>query len=169
MVEHLFYELQMLEMSASLLGIGLFGKDPVKHSLLESFATHSRSLVYFLYPPEKIRNDDVLASHYIKDGIIWESVRPKKPTSLEIVHWRVGKEIAHLTYERNKFTEESRAWGFIEIAKDILKVFDVLLVNKKEINYGRFLDEYQTATSFPISINLNGNRTEIIIPRLTRN
>lgn len=168
MIEHLFYEVQMLEMSASLLGIGMFGQDPVKNALLESFTTHSRSIIYFLYPPENMRPDDVIAQDFVRDGIDWTAIRPAKPRSLQDVHFRVGKEIAHLTYARNNHTEQTKAWKFIEIAKDILMIFNKLLENKKPLNYGHFLEDYLNAKGFPIEITINQNQTTLLAPRVTK-
>ena len=41
----------------------------------------------------------------------------------------VGKEIAHLTYSRLDVVSDEKPWPFVDIAKDMIKVFDVFLGN----------------------------------------
>src|SRR5688572_13729148 len=80
--------------------------DVLKNALLESFTIHIRALLAFLYDDQPHRND-VIADDFVSD---WSSQRPPMPKALEKAHRRVGKEIAHLTYDRLSLTQEAKRW-----------------------------------------------------------
>ena len=118
---HLHYEYSMFIGLANIQATGVFGKSIINNALLESFTIHSRILLDFLYSTNP-REDDVIAEDFLDDDN-WDSIRPKKTKTLESIHFRVGKEVAHLTIARHKVTPESKQWPFIEIANNVNPVF----------------------------------------------
>jgi hypothetical protein len=126
--DHLHYEFWMLMSVARGLATGITGDSVINNALLESFTMHSRVLLDFLYS-ESPRQDDVVAEDFFDGPDAWSALRPEKPSTLNMVHKRVGKEIAHLTYARQDVTPETKGWLFIEIANEIAGVFQVFLDN----------------------------------------
>jgi hypothetical protein len=124
---HLYYEVWMLEVLTQALASGLAGEGPMNNALLESFTIHARALLDFLYTPEKLREDDVIAEDFFDDPAQWVSIRPVKTTILQTVHHRVGKEIAHLTYARQEVAPEMKAWPFAQIGKEIISICSLFL------------------------------------------
>ncbi len=55
---------------------------------IESFAMHSKNLVFFLYG-KKPTSNDVVAAFYFDRASDWASVRPDRPKSLALVNQRV--------------------------------------------------------------------------------
>jgi hypothetical protein len=119
---HLHYEYSMLIGLANVQFTGAFGVGIINNALLESFSVHSRILLHFLYS-RKPREDDVIAEDFLDDEDIWLSNRPQKSETLEAIHRRVGKEVAHLTYARHDVTPETKPWPFIEIANEVNSIF----------------------------------------------
>ena len=115
---HLFYEIEMLRSTAELLGTGAFGDSQLANALIESFTIHARALIDFLYG-ERSR-DDVLAEDFFPEGV-WE--RPTPPANLDVdaIRRRVGKEIAHLTYDRQQVTLALKGWNYVEVGNAILR------------------------------------------------
>ena len=102
---HLFYEIWMFYESARFLKRDI-GTDVVStNAHLESFAVHGRVLLSFFY--SEAEQDDVIARHYIKN---WENICPPIPEKLKKIRFRVGKEVAHLTYSRLHVTPEAKGW-----------------------------------------------------------
>ena len=118
---HLHYEYSMFIGLANIQATGVFGKSIINNALLESFTIHSRILLDFLYS-NKPREDDVIAEDFLDDDY-WVLNRPQKTKTLESIHFRVGKEVAHLTYARHEVTPETKQWHFIEIANDVISIF----------------------------------------------
>jgi hypothetical protein len=86
-------------------------ESPERNACLESFLIHARNLRDFFYP--KSRNqDDVLTSDFIPG---WEDKAGKMGAYLDANRERINKEIAHLTYTRNKETEESKKWDITKM------------------------------------------------------
>jgi len=99
---------------------------PVSNALLEAFTIHIRILLDFLYG-KKRKPDDVVAGDFFVDEKEWLEIRPEMPPNLKNINKRVGKEIAHLTYSRLAVTADTKPWPFVNIAKDMFKVFDKFL------------------------------------------
>ena len=92
------------------------------NALIEAFGVHVRSLLDFFY--SKGKDDDVVATHFFSASIIWEIARPfKSPEDLKRLKNRVNKEIAHLTYTRQKV--KSKLWSFKEIQDDLNKIVEL--------------------------------------------
>ena len=133
--EHLFYEFWMFNSLAQAMASGLFGQGVLNNAALESFTLHARAMLDFLYA-EKPQADDVIAEDYFDKPSQWLTVRPEKTETLKVIHKRVGKEVAHLTYARLEVTAEAKQWPFIKIASEINSVFDAFLNNVAENRLG---------------------------------
>lgn len=125
--DHLFYEIAMLNGLAQGLASGIAGESVINNALLESFAVHARALLDFLYRDEPRYEDDVVAQHFFATPEQWANARSAKTKTLERVHRRVAKEVAHLTYARQQVTPQAKGWPFMDIAKDINTVIDDFL------------------------------------------
>jgi hypothetical protein len=123
---HLHYEIWMFKSLARALGTGAFRNSVINNALLESFTVHARILLDFLFA-DKPKEDDVIAEDFFKDPDEWRIARRSKSETLQKVHKRVGKEVAHLTYARQKVTSQTKPWPFMEIAKDTSEVFSLFL------------------------------------------
>ncbi|HDD54633.1 MAG: hypothetical protein DRI65_15935 [Chloroflexota bacterium] len=124
--EHLYYEYWMFVTLANVQSTGAFGKGAINNALLEAFTIHTRSILDFLYRDES-RDDDVLAIDFFDTPDEWISIRPEKSSTLQSIHKRVGKEVAHLTYTRQEISPEDKNWPFLEIANDVEAVFSEFL------------------------------------------
>lgn len=136
--EHLFYEFWMFNSLAQAMASGVFGQGALNNAALESFTLHARALLDFLYA-EKPQADDVIAEDYFDEPSQWLTVRPEKTETLKVIHKRVGKEVAHLTYARLEVTAETKQWLFIQIANEINSAFDAFLKNVAENRLGSSL------------------------------
>jgi len=136
--EHLFYEFWMFNSLAKAMASGVFGQGAPNNAALESFTLHARALLDFLYA-EKPQAGDVIAEDYFDEPSQWLTVRPEKTETLKVIHKRVGKEVAHLTYARLEVTAEAKQWPFIQIAKEINTVFDAFLNNVAKNRLGSSL------------------------------
>lgn len=116
--EHLIYEIQMLFYTAVRLGQGSFHDTFEMNALLESFTVHARALLS-VFRPEHPRADDAIASQWVDD---W--VEPELTPLFELVHPRVGKEIAHLTWTRAGMDEEAKRWPIPAIAAEFAPIVE---------------------------------------------
>lgn len=107
---------------------GVLGNSVLNNAVLESFTLHARGLLDFLYAT-KPQSDDVIAEDFFDSPSDWAAIRPNKTKLLMSVHKRVGKEVAHLTYERLNITAEEKQWQFGQIMIDLNNVFRVFLNN----------------------------------------
>lgn len=125
MADHINYEAWMLEQSFVIMKSGQLNSfsSPIRNAMLESFGIHARNLISFLYSGTKKQEDDVIAEDYLVTNDLYFSVRLPKSDVEKNVSFRVGKEIAHLTYHRNTLIEETKKWDITEIHKI---VFDAL-------------------------------------------
>jgi len=92
------------------------------NALIESFAIHARVLLDFFYGSTNSRNqDDVFPEHFFLDAEMWRAERPYlSDEDKKLIKRRVGKEIAHLTYARQKVELEDKPWPI----SDIVDVID---------------------------------------------
>ncbi len=116
--EHLHYEYRMLTEMARVMASGKTYERAIKNSFIESFTIHARVLLKFLYD-EKPRPNDVIADDFFPTSQEWKEVKPEMTEILEPIYGRVGKEVAHLTYDRQYVTDEAKKWHFLEILRDI--------------------------------------------------
>ena len=133
--KHLHYEFSMFNSLAQIMAMGIFGPGVLNNAILESFTLHARVLLAFLYS-ENPRDDDVSAENFFDKPGEWLAVRPDKTEQLRLVHKRVGKEVAHLTYARQDINAEQKQWHFPRIANDLNNTFAVFLthVNKEKLD-----------------------------------
>lgn len=119
--EHLAYEIDMFRATADLLAAGSLQNTAVENAVLESFTVHARALVQFFFRPHKTYDDDMLAEQYVENwASVWESV----PAALVKVNERVGKEIAHLTFERLRIAPAAKSWDIAEISRAMSVLID---------------------------------------------
>ena len=124
-VEHLQYEVGMLLATAKALASRRFGTEvpadqPIHNALVESFAIHARNVLHFL-DPTGAKASDVLAEDFLADPRHWKRERGALPQQLESVRRRVGKQVAHLTYDRSTTTPDDREWKYLEIGKALAR------------------------------------------------
>ncbi len=117
--DHLHYELWMFQSLANIMTSNLFGAGPINNSVLEAFIIHTRNLIYFLFA-ENPNNDHVVASDFIAN---WKELCPEKSYFLQKSERRSHKEIAHLSYDRQKVTPEDKPWDYIRVEHEIMEIF----------------------------------------------
>jgi len=125
--DHLKYEVDMFFGLADAMASGEIGQGIIGNALIECFTVHTRVLLDFLYGSAKAREDDVISDDFFDDVSVWSEARPPKTELLDSVHKRVGKEVAHLTYARQKISSEQKQWAFGQIANEIKPVLDHFL------------------------------------------
>jgi hypothetical protein len=153
--EHLFYEFWMFNSLAQAMASGIFGQGALNNAALESFTLHARTLLDFLYA-QKSQADDVIAEDYFDQPSQWLTVRPEKTETLNAIHKRVGKEVAHLTYVRLDVTAEAKQWPFIQIYYEIITVFNAFLNNVAKNRLGSDFLVYLQGTKTQEKIEING-------------
>jgi len=134
--EHIYYEAWMLFEVMRLL---LTSKDQLfVNILLESFSIHSRNLFDFLYPKSKSKNDDILVYDYIQFKKLYNINKTKKK-ELNFIIRKANKQVAHLTYSRNKFGTKNKPWPFVSIGnkmrKSLIAFYDALPEKYKQWYY----------------------------------
>jgi hypothetical protein len=98
--EHLLYEIEMLGHTARLLADGPWkGSEYVwdrttYFALLESFLTHTRSLMGFIHPAGRGGQDDLRARDFIPG---WRP--PSKWSTFDRDRDRISQEISHLSFK----------------------------------------------------------------------
>jgi len=124
--DHLYYEIQMLRGTMTLLATGTIGQSLLSNALIESFTVHARVLIHFLYPSERPHPTDVLAEDFFNAGD-WVEKRPDEPEVFRAARGRVNKEIAHLTYDRQFVTPELKGWNFVTLGNAILEIMQFFM------------------------------------------
>ena len=124
--EHLHYEYRMLTEMARVMASGKTYERAIKNSFIEAFTIHARVLLKFLYD-ENPRPNDVIADDFFPTSQEWKEVRPEMTEILEPIYGRVGKEVAHLTYDRQYVTDEAKQWHYLQILHDIEVSFNEFL------------------------------------------
>ncbi len=123
---HLHYEFIMFNSLAQAVMSDVLGQGPLHDAVLESFTLHARILLGFLYA-EKPRLGDVIAEDYFDEPSQWLDKRPKMTETLSLIHKRVGKLVAHLTYDRLEVTPEDKIWPVDRIIEDMDIAFAAFL------------------------------------------
>jgi hypothetical protein len=126
--DHLYYEFWMLHSLASGLASGIAGQGPLHNALIESFVIHVRALIDFLYP-NRPKADAVIAADFFNTQKEWDKLRPDQSKILKKAKRRAHKEVAHLSYDRQKVTMEEKGWNFLEISLEIQEVMKIFLTN----------------------------------------
>jgi hypothetical protein len=115
--EHLMHELSMMRETASELPKNKAGTT-LYTALLESFATHVRNLIEFLF--FEISKDYVRALHFFDQPADW----PHRMTAdWTILYKRACNEVNHLTTDRIDGTPAGKKWP----VRDIIAKFELIL------------------------------------------
>lgn len=145
--EHLFYETWMFYQTLVLL------RQPRQqieiNILLDAFAVHTRNLFDFFYPKEHIKPDDMVVTDYLEKPKVFNTSKTKKSELLFIVR-KADKQVAHLTYARNRYNQKTKPWPFVEIGRKMHKTlgafYDVLPKSYKKwlhiIELKKVIDAY---------------------------
>lgn len=115
---HLIYEFQMLQRTCEFART----EDNAlrRNAFIESSTIHARNLLDFLYSPHSLQDDDVIAEDFFDVPSVWLQNQPKMSLLLKSARRRVGKEIAHLTYER--LLKKDKKWQNSAIVNEIREV-----------------------------------------------
>lgn len=121
--EHLLYEYRMMFWTAKELHKAIPKEGFAHNAILESFAIHVRNLIEFFFNDTQKYNDDVLADHYFDhEKNEWKNIRPIQSPLLKSTIKQAHKQIAHLTYSRNNFSDDQKLWRFVNIVDEIENV-----------------------------------------------
>lgn len=93
---------------------------------IESWATHVRNLLKFLYM-KRPTQADVVAAEYFEKVHDWTGIRPDRPDSLGRVNARVPVEIGHLSFGRLGLSEEEKSWPYQQMWRELASVVDVFV------------------------------------------
>jgi hypothetical protein len=120
--KHLNYEVMMFEETSRALESRTL-TDVHKYAFLESFTIHARALVFFFFA-ENGHPTDVLATDFFPDATNWRAAHKRSdiPVALAKVGGRVGKEIAHLTYDRLGIDYEASKWDVTAMRQAMMAV-----------------------------------------------
>jgi hypothetical protein len=77
----------------------------MRDASLEAFLIHARNLIDFFIGPSNQRPNDILASDFFVDPIVWRGVQR---SGLDRDRERIGRKLAHLTYHR---INDHEAWN----------------------------------------------------------
>ncbi len=121
--EDVWYEVSMLLSVAQVLSSQIFGPGVATNAFLESFTIHARALEAFFFC-RKQDPRDMVASDFFDEPNQWARKRGKESAVLKPVTWRVGKQVAHLSYVRLDVTPEAKDWDVPAIARAIAELAD---------------------------------------------
>ncbi len=118
--EHIYYEIWMFYQTLLLL---LTPRNHIEvNILLDAFAIHARSLLDFFYPKRmKVRRpDDMFAYHYSSNLFTFKQNKTMKKDLLFVAR-KADKQVAHLTYTRNRYGAKTKPWPHLSIGKKMHK------------------------------------------------
>ena len=134
--EHVFYEIWMLYNAATILKTTT--DQLSKNIILESFAIHARNSFDFFYPKKHFANSDILATDYLINKKLYNEQKTKKKILKYLVR-KADKQIAHLTYTRNKYSLKTKGWYFKDISgkfqPTVIAFYDNLPENRRRWDY----------------------------------
>jgi hypothetical protein len=131
----LCYEIWMLDHMVQILTSDLTCTQPVHNAFINSFAIHTRNIIDFLYEQKsRAKNDAILAEHYFFSAQDWISMRPDWPEGLKDAKIRCDKQVAHLTYTRQK----REHWDYEGIKKALLIPLSVFIKNVDRALLGKY-------------------------------
>lgn len=137
--EHVYYEIWMLHSATMRLQVLLNSQtkdQELLNSILESWCSHLRNLLDFFYTPQSKRyKDDMLAEDFVSDLRSFKKQRTAKK-NFKHIHKRVNKQIAHLTYHRNRYNIKTKLWHFrdeyAEIYQTLIAFYESLSPHRKK-------------------------------------
>jgi hypothetical protein len=116
--EHLMHEITMLWQTAATLP--RYPEGTIEYvALLESFATHLRNLIEFLFFP--ISREYVRARHFFEEPAVWP--HNTTPPYWEDLYQRACHEVNHLTTGRIDGDPDSKVW---EAGKILIQIDPIL-------------------------------------------
>lgn len=124
--EHIFYEASMFYETIAEL-IHSTNQRNV-NILLDAFTIHTRNLFDFFYPRKILKKDDMIVSDFLTKLQKFNRQKIKKKDLIFIVR-KVDKQVAHLTYARNRYNSKTKRWPFIEIGRKMYKNLDSFYEN----------------------------------------
>ena len=125
---HLEYEVRLLRSTAQLLEAGSFSDREAESAIIEAVVIHAGVLLHFFFPARP-KADDVLAEHFFDPPETWVNLRGSMPDVLSSLRHRRNKQIAHLTYARNRFPREELLWDIGGIHRALEALVNVFLDN----------------------------------------
>lgn len=129
--EHIYYEVLMFFQTLEIL---MNTRDQMTINIsLDAFSIHCRNIFDFLYPKNNYKPDDILVTDYIIDRKGYNKNKVKK-MDLKFIVKKADKQVAHLTYSRNKFGIKRKPWYFVEIGRKIHKSL-VSFYNAMSLDY----------------------------------
>ena len=144
--EHLLYEIQMLFGTVEALATSDCPTDPknkiIHNALLDSFAIHSRALLYFLYPTNP-QPDDVIAKDFFDNSSEWVE---EQSECLKPIRKPINKRVAHLTYYRLNVKPKEKAWQYTNIADEIGKTLSKFLHKVPPSRVGKSFRDFISQT-----------------------
>ncbi|MFW5990746.1 MAG: hypothetical protein ACOCQX_00815 [Candidatus Nanoarchaeia archaeon] len=165
---HLFYEIDMLNMTAvkvnNAIRKKIFAKD--KHNKegvwsaqielnlsIESFAIHARNLVEFFNGKVVKRKNYIRAEHYLnkENTQKFREIMDKNSALVKYIFDKANHQIAHLTFERiePRFKGANKAWdlkkidAFNSIIKSFLDLTSENILSDNLIKWKKFENPFQ--------------------------
>lgn len=119
--EHLYYEVLMFYQTLTAL---TKQRNQIEvNILLDAFAIHTRNLFDFFYPKKNIRRDDMSVLDFVEKRRLFHQNKTRKKDLLFIVR-KADKQVAHLTYSRNRYNQNNKGWAFIDIGNKMVKTLN---------------------------------------------
>jgi len=149
--EHLLYEVWMFYQTLVLL---TKPQDVVSRNiLLDAFAIHTRNMFDFFYPkkPNMLKKDDMIVNDFMIDKRQFDHNKTSKRELFFIIR-KADKQVAHLTYARNRYSAKNKSWHFVLIGRKfnntLCAFYDSLAVNqqkwKKIVDLKTIIDKYSS-------------------------
>lgn len=115
-LEHVRYEVEMLNQTANLLCSGSLSTDTLRDAVLESFLIHVRNLLEFLLSERGKRNLATVEDFVARET--WMNHHHNKEQFRKLEK-RVNNKLAHITWRRINLEEASKGWEIERIATAI--------------------------------------------------
>lgn len=116
--EHLYYEAWMFYQTLVLLRQS---RQQIEvNILLDVFVVHTRNLFDFFYPKKHSKPDDMVVTDYLPKLKVFNMDKTKKNDLLFVVR-KADKQVAHLTYARNRYNQKTKSWSFVDIGRKMHK------------------------------------------------
>lgn len=137
---HIGYEFGMLEKT-------IYPFEPINPVInncrIESFAIHTRCLLYFFLNSKKNQNDDLLAIDFFTNPLNWIEYisERKKDPKIKKIKARASKEVAHLTTSRYWEPVIEKKWKFEEVYLIIYEMMEKFIETADKNKLGEYLKD----------------------------
>jgi hypothetical protein len=122
----LFYEVTMLQDLSCRMESLIQENTIIGTALLETFSIHARVLYDFFYS-ENPGAEEVIAEDFFDGSSDWNAIRNPKSELLSMAAFRIGKDVAHLTYGRREVVPILRGWDYCTIANELQATFKIFI------------------------------------------